>query len=51
MRNNIFVSKEMGLYPGGLKTGGGLKVGFYGISSVFQFLIVFVTYAIVSSCY
>ena len=23
----------MGLYPGGLKTGGGLKVGFYGIES------------------
>ena len=24
IRNNIFVSKSMGLYPGGLKTGGGL---------------------------
>ena len=30
----MFVGKWMGLYPGGLKTGGwgggGLKVGFYG---------------------
>ena len=34
--SNIFVSKWMGLYPGGLKTGGeggrgGFNVGFYGI--------------------
>ena len=30
--NNIFIGKWMGLYPGGLKTGGGgFKVGFYGI--------------------
>ena len=31
IRNNIFVGKWMGLYPGVLKTGGGFKVGFYGI--------------------
>ena len=30
MRDDIFVSKWMGLYPGGLKIGGGLKSGFYG---------------------
>ena len=30
IRNNIFVGKWMGLYPGGLKPGGDLKVGFYG---------------------
>ena len=30
IRNNIFVGKWMGLYPGGLKTEGGFKVGFYG---------------------
>ena len=33
IRSKIFVGKWMGLYPGGLKTGGrGLKGGFYGIS-------------------
>ena len=34
MRDNIFVSKWMGLYPGGLKIGGGLKSGFYGTSFI-----------------
>ena len=28
IRNNIFVSKSMGLYPGGLKTGGALTWDF-----------------------
>ena len=37
IRNNIklFVGKWMGLYPGGLKTGGGFKVGFYGIKETY----------------
>ena len=30
--NKIFVGKWMRLYPGGLKTGRGLKVGSYGIA-------------------
>ena len=30
IRNSVFVGKWMGLYPGGLKRGGGFKVGFYG---------------------
>ena len=31
-RNNIFISKWMGLYPGGgLKTGGGFNMGFYSM--------------------
>ena len=36
IRNNIFVGRWMGLYPGRLKTGGGgggFKAGFYGIST------------------
>ena len=37
IRNNIFFGKWMGLYPGGLKTGG-LKVGFYGVSTRVLFL-------------
>ena len=31
-RNNIFISKWMGLYPGGgLNTGGGFNMGFYSM--------------------
>ena len=34
-RNNIFISKWMGLYPGGgLKTGGGFNMGFYSMLSL-----------------
>ena len=34
-RNNIFISKWMGLYPGGgLNTGGGFNMGFYSMLSL-----------------
>ena len=34
-RNNIFISKWMGLYPGGgLKTEGGFNMGFYSMLSL-----------------
>ena len=36
IRNNIFIGKWMGLYPGGLKTGGGFKEGFYGMSPILE---------------
>ena len=31
IRNNIFIGKWMGSYPGSLKPEGGFKVGFYGM--------------------